>query len=39
LSGRYSTGKVSKKKFEQALDAELEEVSTSFNVCPAGTTP
>jgi hypothetical protein len=33
MCGRYSTGKVSKKKFEQALDAELEEVDPSFNVC------
>jgi putative SOS response-associated peptidase YedK len=34
MCGRYSTGKVSKKKFEEALDAELEEVPPSFNVCP-----
>lgn len=39
MCGRYSTGKVSKKKFEEALDAELEEVDPSFNVCPGRNNP
>jgi putative SOS response-associated peptidase YedK len=39
MCGRYSTGKVSKKKFEEALDAELDEVDPSFNVCPSRNNP
>jgi len=39
MCGRYSTGKVSKKKFEETLNAELEEVAPSFNVCPGRDNP
>jgi putative SOS response-associated peptidase YedK len=39
MCGRYSTGEISKKKFEEALDAELEEIPSSFNLCPGRENP
>jgi len=32
-------GTVSKKRFKGALDAELEEIQSSFNVCPGRDNP
>ncbi len=39
MCGRYSTGKVSKKKFEETLDTELVEIPSSFNLCPGRDNP
>ena len=39
MCGRYSTGKVSKDKFEEVLGTELDEVPSSFNLSPGRDNP
>ena len=39
MCGRYSTGKVSKKKFEDTLSTKLETIPSKYNVAPGQNNP
>ena len=39
MCGRYSTGKVSKEKYEKTLNTKLENISSRYNIAPGQKNP